>query len=91
MQLAVSGVLMHAGYLGGVWSAVKAGIGAARVGSLCVARDADELGERGRAVGEPARTVGTQAGHPRRVRRGGQAHKLDEAVAWCLRGRLIDR
>jgi drug/metabolite transporter (DMT)-like permease len=27
-HLAVSGVLMHAGYLGGVWAAVKAGIGA---------------------------------------------------------------
>jgi len=34
MQLAVSGVLMHAGYLGGVWSAVKAGIGAGTVSLL---------------------------------------------------------
>lgn len=28
MHLAVTGVLMHAGYLGGVWAAVKAGMGA---------------------------------------------------------------
>ena len=27
-HLAVTGVLMHAGYLGGVWAAVKAGMGA---------------------------------------------------------------
>ncbi len=27
MHLAIAGVLMHAGYLGGVWSAVKAGMG----------------------------------------------------------------
>jgi drug/metabolite transporter (DMT)-like permease len=31
MHLAVTGVLMHAGYLGGVWAAVKAGIGAGTV------------------------------------------------------------
>ncbi|MES2959418.1 MAG: DMT family transporter [Pseudomonadota bacterium] len=31
LHLAVSGVLMHAGYLGGVWMAVKAGIGAGTV------------------------------------------------------------
>ncbi len=31
MHLAVAGVLMHAGYLGGVWAAVKAGIGAGTV------------------------------------------------------------
>ncbi len=30
-HLAVAGVLMHAGYLGGVWAAVKAGIGAGTV------------------------------------------------------------
>jgi len=30
-HLAVSGLLMHAGYLGGVWAAVKAGIGAGTV------------------------------------------------------------
>jgi drug/metabolite transporter (DMT)-like permease len=30
-HLALSGVLMHAGYLGGVWAAVKAGIGAGTV------------------------------------------------------------
>ena len=30
-HLAVSGVLMHAGYLGGVWAAVKSGIGAGTV------------------------------------------------------------
>ncbi len=30
-HLAMSGVLMHAGYLGGVWAAVKAGIGAGTV------------------------------------------------------------
>jgi drug/metabolite transporter (DMT)-like permease len=30
-HLAVSGILMHAGYLGGVWMAVKAGIGAGTV------------------------------------------------------------
>jgi drug/metabolite transporter (DMT)-like permease len=34
LHLAVSGVLMHAGYLGGVWSAVKAGIGAGTVALL---------------------------------------------------------
>ena len=34
MHLAVSGVLMHAGYLGGVWSAVKLGIGAGTVALL---------------------------------------------------------
>jgi drug/metabolite transporter (DMT)-like permease len=33
-HLAVSGVLMHAGYLGGVWAAVKAGIGAGTVALL---------------------------------------------------------
>src|SRR5207237_8867442 len=27
-HLAVTGILMHAGYLGGVWAAVKAGMGA---------------------------------------------------------------
>lgn len=32
--LVVSGVLMHAGYLGGVWSAVKAGMGAGTVALL---------------------------------------------------------
>jgi drug/metabolite transporter (DMT)-like permease len=31
LHLAVTGVLMHAGYLGGVWSAVKAGLGAGAV------------------------------------------------------------
>jgi drug/metabolite transporter (DMT)-like permease len=31
LHLAVSGALMHAGYLGGVWMAVKAGIGAGTV------------------------------------------------------------
>ncbi len=34
MHLAISGVLMHAGYLGGVWSAVKLGIGAGTVALL---------------------------------------------------------
>jgi len=34
MHLAVSGVLMHAGYLGGVWAAVKAGLGAGTVALL---------------------------------------------------------
>ena len=34
LHLAVSGVLMHAGYLGGVWSAVKGGIGAGTVALL---------------------------------------------------------
>jgi drug/metabolite transporter (DMT)-like permease len=34
MHLAVSGVLMHAGYLGGVWAAVKAGMGAGTVALL---------------------------------------------------------
>jgi len=33
-HLAVTGALMHAGYLGGVWSAVKAGIGAGTVALL---------------------------------------------------------
>ena len=33
-HLAATGVLMHAGYLGGVWSAVKAGIGAGTVSLL---------------------------------------------------------
>ena len=33
-HLAATGVLMHAGYLGGVWSAVKAGIGAGTVALL---------------------------------------------------------
>jgi drug/metabolite transporter (DMT)-like permease len=33
-HLAVSGVLMHAGYLGGVWAAVKAGLGAGTVALL---------------------------------------------------------
>ena len=31
LHLAITGVLMHAGYLGGVWAAVKAGIGAGTV------------------------------------------------------------
>lgn len=34
LHLAVTGVLMHAGYLGGVWLAVKAGIGAGTVALL---------------------------------------------------------
>ncbi len=34
IHLAAAGVLMHAGYLGGVWSAVKAGIGAGTVALL---------------------------------------------------------
>jgi drug/metabolite transporter (DMT)-like permease len=34
MHLGVSGILMHAGYLGGVWSAVKSGIGAGTVALL---------------------------------------------------------
>ena len=34
IHLAAVGVLMHAGYLGGVWSAVKAGIGAGTVSLL---------------------------------------------------------
>ena len=33
-HLAVTGMLMHAGYLGGVWAAVKAGIGAGTVSLL---------------------------------------------------------
>jgi drug/metabolite transporter (DMT)-like permease len=33
-HLALTGVLMHAGYLGGVWAAVKAGIGAGTVALL---------------------------------------------------------
>ncbi|MES1162765.1 MAG: DMT family transporter, partial [Rhizobacter sp.] len=33
-HLAVSGVMMHAGYLGGVWAAVKSGIGAGTVALL---------------------------------------------------------
>ncbi len=34
LHLAASGVLMHAGYLGGVWSAVKLGIGAGTIALL---------------------------------------------------------
>jgi len=34
LHLSVTGVLMHAGYLGGVWAAVKAGIGAGTVALL---------------------------------------------------------
>jgi drug/metabolite transporter (DMT)-like permease len=34
LHLAVSGILMHAGYLGGVWAAVKLGIGAGTVALL---------------------------------------------------------
>ena len=34
LHLAVTGVLMHAGYLGGVWSAVKSGMGAGLVALL---------------------------------------------------------
>jgi drug/metabolite transporter (DMT)-like permease len=34
LHLSVSGVLMHAGYLGGVWAAVKSGIGAGTVALL---------------------------------------------------------
>ena len=34
LHLGVSGVLMHAGYLGGVWAAVKSGIGAGTVALL---------------------------------------------------------
>ncbi len=34
LHLSVSGVLMHAGYLGGVWAAVKQGIGAGTVALL---------------------------------------------------------
>ena len=34
LHLGVTGVLMHAGYLGGVWSAVKSGIGAGTVALL---------------------------------------------------------
>jgi drug/metabolite transporter (DMT)-like permease len=34
MHLCVSGILMHAGYLGGVWTAVKLGIGAGTVALL---------------------------------------------------------
>ncbi|HSW19635.1 MAG TPA: DMT family transporter, partial [Ramlibacter sp.] len=34
LHLGVTGVLMHAGYLGGVWSAVKAGMGAGLVALL---------------------------------------------------------
>jgi len=34
LHLAVTGVLMHAGYLGGVWAAVKAGMGAGTVALL---------------------------------------------------------
>lgn len=34
LHLAVTGVLMHAGYLGGVWSAVKAGMGAGLIALL---------------------------------------------------------
>ena len=33
-HLAVTGMLIHAGYLGGVWAAVKAGIGAGTVALL---------------------------------------------------------
>ncbi len=33
-HLAVTGILMHAGYLGGVWSAVKAGMGAGTIALL---------------------------------------------------------
>ena len=34
LHLAVSGVLMHAGYLGGVWAAVKSGMGAGTIALL---------------------------------------------------------
>jgi drug/metabolite transporter (DMT)-like permease len=34
LHLAVSGVLMHAGYLGGVWAAVKTGMGAGTIALL---------------------------------------------------------
>jgi drug/metabolite transporter (DMT)-like permease len=34
LHLGVTGILMHAGYLGGVWAAVKAGIGAGTVSLL---------------------------------------------------------
>ena len=36
IHLAVTGVLMHAGYLGGVWAAIKFGMGAALVALLVV-------------------------------------------------------
>ncbi len=54
LHLAVSGVLMHAGYLGGVWAAVKGGMGAGTVAlivglqplltALWVSRDAGAAG-----------------------------------------------
>ena len=31
-HLAVTGMLMHGGYLGGVWAAVKGGLGAGKIG-----------------------------------------------------------
>ncbi|MDE2095420.1 MAG: DMT family transporter [Burkholderiales bacterium] len=64
-HLAVVGVLIHAGYLGGVWSAVKAGIGAGTVALLVglqpvlTALWSSWIGARGQAV-PPARAPTSQ-------------------------------
>ena len=65
-HLAITGVLMQAGYLGGVWSAVKAGIGAGTVAllvglqpvltALWVTATASRAGRS-----EPSRSVGVSA------------------------------
>jgi hypothetical protein len=55
LHLAVTGVLMHAGYLGGVWAAVKLGMGrhggADRRAAAAVHR---AVGQPGAAAGQPA-------------------------------------
>jgi drug/metabolite transporter (DMT)-like permease len=72
VHLAAVGVLMHAGYLGGVWAAVKAGIGAGTVALM---------------VGlQPVLTAlwlsGLNRPNPQAARCNGQAWCWDLA-AWC--------
>jgi drug/metabolite transporter (DMT)-like permease len=80
LHLAVIGVLIHAGYLGGVWSAVKQGIGAGTsaliVGlqpvltalwvSMMAAKAPERPARQGAAVA-PARPGGDAMGQERRV------------------------
>ncbi|MFZ2650262.1 MAG: DMT family transporter [Burkholderiaceae bacterium] len=62
-HLAVSGVLMHAGYLGGVWAAIKQGIGAGTVALLVGLQPVLTAVWIGLVSRRPADAAGLQARH----------------------------
>ena len=76
----VAGMLLHGGYLGGVWWAIFAGLPAAIAGLLTAAPAAAD-GTAGRATARRARRMAAMGGHRRRLCR----HRAGADAATCRR------